>query len=101
MKHCTRVFRIVRDKDFIVNYAAVDIIIFNNSQHLGGMVLLDQDMENFENCEYTYRENKQFVGTNCEMTDNFHLRILKYHNYLGEDDALSEKCYQNSGKGWI
>ena len=101
MNACTRVFRIVRDKDFIVNYAAVDIIIFNNSQHLGGMVSLDQDMENFKNCEYDFRENKEFKGTNCQMTDNLHLHILKYHNYLENEDALSEKCYQNSGKGWI
>ena len=108
MKHCTKVFRIVRDKDFVVNYAALDVPFFNDSQHLGGMVLLDENLKSFENCPYSYRETKQFKGTKCQMSDKFHLKMTKYHDYLGDDgdgnkdnDGLSKKCYKDNGKSWV
>ena len=93
MKACTKVFRIVRDRDIVVNHAAIDIPIFNDSQHLGGMVLLNKDMTNFENCPYNYRETKEFKGTKCQMTKtDIDLKDLTYHSYLAGNKELSKKC---------
>ena len=93
MKHCTKVFKIVRDRDVVVNHAAIDIPILNDSQHLGGMVFFNKDMTNFENCNYSSREFDEFVGTKCEMTKTkISLSDLTYHSYLAGNAELSKKC---------
>ena len=93
MNACTKVIRIVRDRDVVVNHAAFDIPVLNDSQHLGGMVFLDEYMNNFEVCSYSYREFNQFVGTKCEMTKTkIKLQDIKYHSYLPSHGELSTKC---------
>ena len=93
MNACTRVFRIVRDRDIVVNHASLDIPVLNNCQHLGGMVFFNKDMTNFENCNYSSREFDEFVGTKCEMTKTkLNKNDLTYHSYLAGDAELSKKC---------
>lgn len=82
----TKVFRIVRDNDYVVTFAAVDIPIINNTEHLGGKIKLNHAMTKFFVCPYTKRSG--YTG-DCINAD---VRLKGSHSYLPDDAPLGDHC---------
>ena len=81
-----KVFRIVRDNDYVVTILAIDIPFINDTEHLGGKIKLNHDMDQYYVCPYSKRDG--YTG-NCKNTD---LRIIPSHSYLDGNVGLTNYC---------
>ena len=82
----TNVIRVVRDGDIV---ASVPYSLINNSYtHLGGLILLNKDMNSMNYCPKDIGED--YIDKECERSKSVD---YKYHtNYFNPDTVLSLRC---------